>query len=213
MIELTLPQPLATLAVEGVVTVLVVPEPPECEYCDGDGSYFIYEGEGDHSILVCSDCDDGLARWPAEVTIRSSDAVWPPSRDGEEMSQYRVWSESIFHPGMGCIVGWDKESIPLPRGEVLGSVTVEAAVPITGGVDEHDAAQIVWESTRVITYASKGEHFVAEGWSLTDDGVTHKTGRWAPSDEFGLFDISDQLAFQDFPVGHTALILEGETDG
>ncbi len=182
MDELTVPQPLATLAVEGVVKVLVV----------------------DWSPCVSR-------RWPAEVTIRSSrvepeyhhdtllNAGWQLTGDRESLAH---WHHGQWLP-----------SHDIPRGEVVGSVTVEAAVPITGGVDEHDADQIVWESTRVITYASKGEHFVAEGWSLTDDGVTHKTGRWAPSDEFGLFDISDQLAFQDFPPGHTALILGGESDG
>ncbi len=199
--EIEVDQPLATLAVKGVVKVLVVPEPPKCLSCGGSGKSFLdpqYESRFDPD---CPDCDDGLARWPGEVTIRSS--TKGPGL-AAEMAAVRAAIETMD--------AYDAARLEFPPGEVLGTVTVEAAVPITGGVDEHDGDQIVWESTRVITYASKGEHFVAEGRSLADDGVTHKTGRWAPSDEFGLFDISDQLAFQDFPVGHTALILAG-TDG
>ncbi len=222
MIEMTFDQPLATLAVEGVVTVLVGPA-VLCPECGGLGEVERWGGGGRGRRRrpfwgrhCCRACDgDGLARWPAEVTIRSSDEEPWVNDVGQgpgpgPFRTRRTGTRLVRPDGPFYLTDMrDGNRIPLPLGEVVGTVTVEAAVPITGGIDEHDGDQIVWESGDVITHASKGEHFVAEGWSLAADGVTHKMGRWAPSEEFGLFDVSDQLAFQDFPVGHTALILGG----
>ncbi|MCP3879999.1 MAG: hypothetical protein GY701_16650 [Sulfitobacter sp.] len=200
--ELTLPQPLATLAVEGVVNVLVVPEPPECEYCDGDGRYFIYESVGDHSILVCSDCDGGLARWPAEVTIRSSE----DEPEGPLAQPYRTDEPEppAFWEAFGCnadqVAGVELVDSPDGEwwqmifpwgGEVVGAVTVEAAVPI---VPMFNAANL--HPYPFIGFSEHKEYDALVLWPTEGEQV----------------DLADQLAFQDFPVGHTALILGGETD-
>ncbi len=190
MIELTVPQPLATLAVEGVVTVLVVPEPPPCPECRGEMVVRLptqERWEVPHGI--CADCGDGLARWPAEVTIRSSeDEPWVNDQGrGPGPGPFRTRRNvgAFYLTDMR-----DGKGIPLPLGEVLGSVTVEAAVPILG-VDD-----IIEESRGWVSVIHRSAYLL-----LQSESGEHRHG-----------DISDQLAFQDFPVGHTALILGGETD-
>ncbi len=154
MIELTVPQPLATLAVEGVVTVLVV----------------------DWSPCVSR-------RWPAEVTIRSS-RVEPEYRHGPLLNA--GWQVSKLG-GMMFLAHRGRwwPSYDIPRGEVLGSVTVEAAVPILG-VDD-----IIEESCGWVSVFHRSAYLL-----LQSESGEHRHS-----------DISGQLAFQDFPVGNTALIL------
>ncbi len=194
MDELTVPQPLATLAVEGVVKVLVVPEPPKCPECDGLGvvGWRVNVGTALAPVAshpMCLRCiGDGLARWPAEVTIRSS-RVEPEYRHGPLLNagwQLTGDRESLAHWHHGQWL----PSHGIPRGEVLGSVTVEAAVPVT----TYSAANL-----HPYPYIGIAEHKDYDALVL-----------WPPEGE--QVDLADQLAFQDFPVGHTALILGGETD-
>ncbi len=180
MIELTVPQPLATLAVEGVVTVLVVPEPPPCPECRGEMVVRLPTQERwEFPHGICADCDDGLARWPAEVTIRSTD-----ERPGIAAELTAV------HAAAETMDAYDAARLEFPPGEVVGSVTVEAAVPILGADD------IIEESCGWVSVIHRSAYLLVQS-----ESGEHRHG-----------DISDQLAFQEFPIGHTALILGGETD-
>ncbi len=195
--ELTVPQPLATLAVMSAVTVLVVPEPPKCHECGGSGEVERWGGGGRGRRRrpfwgrhCCRACDgDGLARWPAEVTIRSSDEEpwvnYEGRGDGYGPFRTRRNVGAFYLTDMR-----DGKGIPLPLGEVVGSVTVEAAVPILGADD------IIEESCGWVSVLHRSAYLLVQS-----ESGEHRHG-----------DISDQLAFQDFPVGHTALILAGETD-
>ncbi len=181
MDEMTFDQPLATLAVAGVVTVLVVPEPPKCTVCGGHGKIVV------HAIdrwWYCETCDgDGLARWPAEVTIRSTTKE-------PEITNGGAWDVWRHMDGEFALVR-DRHFVQfLPLGHVLGSVTVEAAVPILG-VDD-----IIEESCGWVSVFHRSAYLL-----LQSESGEHRHS-----------DISDQIAFQDFHPGHTALILGGETD-
>ncbi len=204
MIELTVPQPLATLAVEGVVTVLVVPEPPKCTACGGEGWHWRTEpvcGEPTNTQMDCFSCGgDGLARWPAEVAVRSSE----DEPEGPLAQPYRTDEPEppAFWEAFGCnadqVAG--VELVDSPDGEwwqmifpwggmVVGTVTVAAAVPI---VDS-------WPTQGDPFCVYAGEDYPAAAFIPGNDGVTAAS-----------LDIFDQLAFQDFPAGHTALILGGQ---
>ncbi len=182
MIEMTFPQPLATLAVKGVVKVLVVPEPPKCEKCHGRGWYLVDSSFATADMQkTCGPClGDGLARWPGEVTIRSSD-----ERPGIAAELAAV------HAATETMDAYDAARLEFSRGEVVGTVTVEAAVPICHGGEPWGK-----DEEQIIVLDVEGRLM----WRRFDD---------EPVD---IAEFSDQLAFQGFPVGHTALILGGETD-
>ncbi|MCP4083402.1 MAG: hypothetical protein GY743_24550 [Planctomycetaceae bacterium] len=207
MLELTVPQPLATLAVEGVVKVLVVPEPPKCPECDGLGvvGWRVNVGTALAPVVshpMCLRCiGDGLARWPAEVTIRSSE----DEPEGPLAQPYRTDEPEppAFWETFGCnadqVAGVELVDSPDGEwwqmvfpwgGEVVGTLSVEAAVPILG-VDD-----IIEESCGWVSVFHRSAYLL-----LQSESGEHRHS-----------DISDQIAFQDFHPGHTALILGGETD-
>ncbi|MCP3883481.1 MAG: hypothetical protein GY701_34515 [Sulfitobacter sp.] len=182
--ELTVPQPLATLAVMSAVKVLVVAEPPLCHACGGSGEHWSCE-MGSAVWDDCTDCGDGLARWPAEVPIRSTTKE-------PEITNSGAWDVWRHMDGEFALVR-DRHFVQfLPLGHVVGAVTVEAAVPIVNS----------WPTRSDPFCVYAGEDYAASAFIPGNDG-----------DITEALDLTAQLAFQDFPVGHTALILGGESDG